>query len=414
MKAVAHSDRQLVVITVLLVLFGLLTLYSAGQTDVPTRAHGVWWRQFVWFGAGIVVVWLSSMVSPRILEWVAPALYGLGIVLLLVVLVVGTGAGTAESSHSWLSIGGVRIGQPAEFAKVATVLMLARHLSSIREAPRSLRDLLAPGVIVGVPFLLVLKQPDLGSALVFVGILFAMLFWAGTRPFLLFMLASIGISLLLAFSTTAWSIYMIALFLLFLLFRPFVLDAVLIYLANIVMGAIAMPIWQRLAPYQQNRLLTFLNPEIDPQKAGYHAIQSKVAIGSGGWFGTGFTDGPQKRLAFLPEQHTDFVFSVVGEELGFLGVLVALGLFAALFFQLLRIARRAGDPFSSLLVFGILGMLFTHVFENVGMTVNVMPITGIPLPFFSYGGSFFLICSVCLGMAFRVSIEARRSGYPDF
>lgn len=414
MKAVAHSDRQLVVVTVLLVLFGLLTLYSAGQTDVPTRAAGVWWRQFVWFGAGIVVVWLTAMVSPRVLEWMAPALYGLGIVLLLLVLVVGTGAGTAESSHSWLSIGGVRIGQPAEFAKVATVLMLARHLSSIREAPRSLRDLLAPGIIVGVPFLLVLKQPDLGSALVFVGILFAMLFWAGTRPFLLFMLASAGISLLLAFSTTAWSIYMIGLFLLFLLFRPFVLDAVLIYLANIVMGAVAMPIWQRLAPYQQNRLLTFLNPEIDPQKAGYHAIQSKVAIGSGGWFGTGFTEGPQKRLAFLPEQHTDFVFSVVGEELGFVGVVVALGLFAALFFQLLRIARRAGDPFSSLLVFGILGMLFTHVFENVGMTVNVMPITGIPLPFFSYGGSFFLICSVCLGMAFRVSIEARRSGYPDF
>jgi rod shape determining protein RodA len=175
-----------------------------------------------------------------------------------------------------------------------------------------------------------------------------------------------------------------------------------------------MPVWKKLAPYQQNRLLTFLNPEIDPQKAGYHAIQSKVAIGSGGWFGTGYTEGPQKRLAFLPEQHTDFVFSVVGEELGFVGVMIALGLFAMLFHQLLRIARRASDPFSSLVVFGILGMLFTHVFENVGMTVNVMPITGIPLPFFSYGGSFFLICSLCLGIAFRVSSEGRRSGYLEF
>jgi rod shape determining protein RodA len=146
--------------------------------------------------------------------------------------------------------------------------------------------------------------------------------------------------------------------------------------ANVAMGAIAMPLWTRLAPYQQNRLLTFLNPEVDPRAAGYHAIQSRVAIGSGGWFGTGYTDGPQKRLAFLPEQHTDFVFSVVGEELGFLGVFVALSLFLTLFLILVRIARRAPDPFSSLVVFGIVGLFFTHVFENVGMTVNLMPITG--------------------------------------
>ena len=126
--------------------------------------------------------------------------------------------------------------------------------------------------------------------------------------------------------------------------RPYVWDWVVFLTANVAMGAIAMPLWNRLAPYQQNRLLTFLNPEADPRAAGYHAIQSRVAIGSGGWFGTGYTEGPQKRLAFLPEQHTDFVFSVVGEELGFVGVLVALGLFLALFLVLLRIARRATDP----------------------------------------------------------------------
>ena len=152
--------------------------------------------------------------------------------------------------------------------------------------------------------------------------------------------------------------------------------------------------------------LTFLNPEADPRAAGYHAIQSRVAIGSGGWFGTGYTQGPQKRLAFLPEQHTDFVFPVVGEE-------VALSLFLALFLALLRIARRATDSFSSLVTFGILALFFTHVFENVGMTVNLMPITGIPLPFFSYGGSFFIICSLCLGLAFRVAWDSRQSGYPD-
>jgi rod shape determining protein RodA len=409
----AKLDRHLVAISLGLMLFGLLTLYSAGQTDVPTHAAGVWQRQLVWFGVGVVAGWVVFHVSLRLLEWLAPALYALSLALLMVVLVVGTGAGTALSSHSWLSIGGHQIGQPSELAKVATVLMLARYLSGRREPPRSLRDLLVPGIIVGAPFLLVLKQPDLGSAIVFIGIAFAMLFWSGVRPRLLFLIASPGLSLLLAFTNWVWAIWMVGVTLLLVLWRPYIYDALVVWFLNVAMGTIALPLWQRLAPYQQNRLLTFLNPEADPRAAGYHAIQSRVAIGSGGWFGTGYTQGPQKRLAFLPEQHTDFVFPIVGEELGFLGVLVALGLFLALFLTLLRIARRATDPFSSLVTFGILGLLFTHVFENVGMTVNLMPITGIPLPFFSYGGSFFIICALCLGLAFRVAWDSRQSGYPD-
>src|SRR4051795_2602359 len=406
-------DRQLITVTFGLVLFGLATLYSAGQTDVPTRAAGVWYHQFFWFGLGIIGAWVIFHVSLRVLEWISPALYAFSVLLLGVVLLVGTGAGTAEGSHSWLSVGGHQIGQPSELAKVATVLMLARYLSSRREPPRLLRDLLVPGVIVGTPFLLVMKQPDLGSAIVFIGIAFAMLFWAGVRPRLLILLASPALSLLLAFSNWAWGAWIVAFTALLFVWRPYLSDALLIWFLNVAMGAVALPLWKRLAPYQQNRLLTFLNPEVDPRAAGYHAIQSRVAIGSGGWFGTGYTEGPQKRLAFLPEQHTDFVFSVVGEELGFLGVLVALTLFLALFLVLLRIARRATDPFSSLAVFGIVGLFFTHVFENVGMTVNLMPITGIPLPFFSYGGSFFIICSLCLGLALRVAWDSRMSGYTD-
>jgi rod shape determining protein RodA len=406
-------DRNLVLVSLALMAFGLATLYSAGQTDVPTRAAGMWHRQVVWFGVGIVMCWVIYNISLRVLEWVAPALYAFSVLLLGVVLLVGTGAGTAESSHSWLSVGGHQIGQPSELAKVATVLMLARFLSGRKEAPRSLRDLIGPALIVGVPFLMVLRQPDLGSALVFVGIFFAMLFWSGVRPRLLFLLATPGISLFLAFNTLAWSAWIIVFVLILIAWRPYVWDWTMFLAANVAMGAIAMPLWTRLAPYQQNRLLTFLNPEADPRAAGYHAIQSRVAIGSGGWFGTGYTEGPQKRLAFLPEQHTDFVFSVVGEELGFLGVVVALGLFLTLFLVLLRIARRATDPFSSLAVFGIIGLFFTHVFENVGMTVNLMPITGIPLPLFSYGGSFFIICSLCLGVALRVAYDSRSSGYLD-
>jgi rod shape determining protein RodA len=409
----AAIDRRLLWVTLGLMAFGLLTLYSAGQTDVPTHAAGVWYRQLFWFGLGTAAGWVVFHMSLRLLEWLAPALYAFALLLLVVVLAVGTGAGTAQSSHSWLSVGGHQIGQPSEFAKVATVLMLARYLSGRKEPPRSLRDLVVPAIIVGVPFLLVLKQPDLGSAIVFIGIAFAMLFWAGVRPRLLFMIASPGLSLLLAFSTWAWGIWIIVFTTLLVVWRPYIYDALVFGFLNIAMGTVALPLWQHLQPYQQNRLLTFINPEADPRAAGYHAIQSRVAIGSGGWFGTGYTQGPQKRLAFLPEQHTDFVFPVVGEELGFVGVMVALSLFLALFLSLLRIARRATDSFSSLVTFGILALLFTHVFENVGMTVNLMPITGIPLPFFSYGGSFFIICALCLGLAFRVAWDSRQAGYPD-
>lgn len=410
----AGIDRPLASVAFVLILYGIVVMYSAGQTDVATSAAGVWHRQFVWLGLGLVVGFVAFKTSFRLLEWVAPAIYLFSLLLLLVVLVVGTGAGTAEGTKSWLAIGGHRIGQPSELAKLGTVLMLARYLSSLKEPPRSLRDLGIPCGIVGIPFLLVMKQPDLGSAIVFIGIFFAMLFWAGVRPRMLFMVVSPAVSLLMAFSNWSWAIWILIVIGLMLLWRPYVWEWATVIGLNIVTGVSALVLWNKLADYQRNRLLSFLNPEADPRGAGYQALQSKTAIGSGGWLGSGFTEGPQKRLAFLPEQHTDFVFSVVGEELGFVGVVVALGLFLTLFLILIRVARRAADPFSSLVVFGILGLWFTHIFENVGMTINIMPITGIPLPFFSYGGSFFLICSICLALALRVAWDSRLAGYTDW
>lgn len=406
-------DRSLIAIVLLLLGYGLAILYSAGQTDAPTNAAGAWSRQLIWIGFGLVAAYVAFRASPRLLEWAAPAIYGLSLLLLILVLVVGTGAGSAASSKSWLSVGGIRIGQPVELAKLGTILLLGRYLSSLRAPPDSLRDLVAPGLMAGVPLVLVLAQPDLGSAIVFIGILFAMLFWAGVRPSLLLVLASPLVSLLLSVDTRLWGGWMILLAVLLILWRPFLAEGALVYVVNSAMGVLAIILWDRLKPYQQKRLSTFLNPELDPANAGYQAIQSKVAIGSGGFFGNGFGSGPQKRLAFLPEQHTDFVFSVVGEELGFLGVLVALGLFLALLMVLVRIARRATDPFGGLIVAGILGLLFTHVFENIGMTVNVMPITGIPLPFFSYGGSFLLSTALAMGLVLRVAWESRRAGYAD-
>jgi rod shape determining protein RodA len=407
-------DRPLVITIGLLLTFGLIVLYSAGQTDVPNfAAAGAWKRQMFWIGGGIVVAYTAFTISPRLLEWGALPVYVVAILLLLLTLVIGGGSGTAASSKSWLMIGGHKIGQPSEIAKLAVVLMLARHLSSRRESPETVSECVPAALIAGFPALLVLLQPDLGSALVFVGIFFAMLFWAGTPGPILLLIASPVVSLLMAFNLITWVAWMAILLLVLTLVRPFFWEGVAIFLANSAMGFIALPIWNKLAVYQQNRLLTFLNPEVDPQKAGYHAIQSKVAIGSGGWFGNGYLDGPQKRLAFLPEQHTDFIFAVLGEELGFVGVLAALILFFALFLIVARIARRATDPFSSLMTFGILGLLFTHVFENVGMTVNVMPITGIPLPFFSYGGSFLLSTALSVGLILRTAWDSRLGGYVD-
>ncbi|HMJ59335.1 MAG TPA: rod shape-determining protein RodA [Gemmatimonadales bacterium] len=406
-------DKPLLGAVLALAAFGLATLYSAGQTEVPTFVATIWHRQLIWLALGAVAGFLMFRTSPRMLEWATPFVYGIAVFLLALTLFFGTGAGTAAGSKSWIALGSLRLGQPAELAKLAVILMLARWLAGLREPPATLRDLIPPCVIAGVPCFLVVLQPDLGSAIVFIAILFCMLLWAGTKPSLMVLLASPAIGLALAFSTVAWGVWIAVLCGLLLWWRPYVWEGLAVVAANVAMGVFALPFWNRLAPYQQNRLLAFLNPEVDPRATGWHVIQSKVAVGSGGLFGKGFTLGTQKRLAFLPAQHTDFIFSVVGEELGFVGVVVALALFAGLVFVLLRIARKATDPFSSLCVFGIAGMLFTHIIENVGMTINLMPITGIPLPFFSYGGSFLLACSVGVGIALRVAWESRQSGYAE-
>lgn len=413
LSRVRQLDKALVVAVPLLALYGLATLYSAGQTDVPTFVATIWHRQLIWLALGFTVAAVTFRTSPRMLEWATPFVYGIAIFLLVLTLLVGTGAGTAAGSKSWLAIGGQRFGQPAELAKVAVILMLARWLATLREPPATLRDLIVPFAITGLPGLLVFAQPDLGSAIVFAAILFVMLFWAGTKPSLLLLAASPVVGLVLAFSTVAWGVWLAILAGLLLWWRPYLWEGFAIMGLNVLGGVLALPMWNRLEPYQQNRLLAFLNPDVDPRAAGWHVIQSKVAVGSGGLIGKGFTEGTQKRLAFLPAQHTDFPFSIVGEELGFLGVLVALCLFAWLLFSLLRVARKATDPFSSLCVFGIAGLFFTHIVENVGMTINLMPITGIPLPFFSYGGSFLLACLIGVGIALRVAWESRQSGYAE-
>jgi rod shape determining protein RodA len=285
--------------------------------------------------------------------------------------------------------------------------MLARVLATRRDAPRSLLDLWKPALVVGIPWVIIMLQPDLGTGIVFIGIFFGMLYWSGVSWPLLILLGSPAVSLVLSFSTGLWGAWFFILVALVLWYRPYLIEGIILMMANVATGVVAPLLWEKLAPYQQNRLKVFLDPSADPRASGYHVIQSKVAIGSGGILGKGFTLGTQKRLAFLPEQHTDFIFSVVGEELGFIGVTIALTLFLWLFFRITQIAQRANDSYSSLVAFGLMTSWFVHVLVNVGMTLNLMPITGIPLPFFSYGGSFMLASWLAIGVLMRISGEGR-------
>jgi rod shape determining protein RodA len=297
--------------------------------------------------------------------------------------------------------------QPAELAKLATILALARYLASRQEDPTTLRALVIPAAIVGLPLGLVILQPDLGTVLAFVGILFAALFWAGAPIGFLILLLSPGISLVLSYNAMIWAGFFLVLIgsLYLFRYRLFPVESLSVILANLAVGTVSAPLWNSLAEYQQNRILVFLDPSVDPRGAGYHLVQSMVAIGSGGLSGKGFTEGTQKAFDFLPEQHTDFIFSVIGEELGFLGTGFALALFAFILYRLVRMAEEVADPFAGLVIFGIFGAWLVHIFVNVGMTVGMVPVTGIPLPFVSYGGTFLLMCWVAVAMATRVTQE---------
>lgn len=399
-RAAFLGDPGLVGMSVLLALLGIAMIYSAGQVELPSVATGAWRRQLMWLAIAIVAFFSVTRVPLRWLEWATPWIYTVSVLLLLVVLAVGSGPNT----RSWLRFGGISF-QPAELAKLGTVLMLARFFAGRRDTVQRLAELWKPVAIILVPFFLVLAQPDLGSALIFGVILICALYWAGVPLLTIFMLVSPGVSMILGFSAAIWGVWFLILIGVLYVRRPFFIEALFVALANIAAGATTLPLWNRLATYQQNRLLVFLNPEIDPRGAGWHLIQSQVAIGSGGWFGQGYGQGPQKRLSFLPEQHTDFIFSVVGEELGFLGAVVLLIAFTWFLRRVLVLALRAPAGYGSMVAFCFFGVWFAHLVINVGMTVGLMPITGLPLPFLSYGGSFLLMMFIGIGIVARVATE---------
>jgi rod shape determining protein RodA len=403
------GDPVLVTGVVVMSLFGAAMIYSAGHLEVPDpAAENAWRNQLTWIGISLAALFVMMHIPLRWLEWLATPAYVVGLVVLAVTLVIGEGAGTAASMRGWIRFGGFAV-QPAQFANVATVLMLGKLMGSWREPPRTVWGLWKPIAVTVVPMLMILAQPDLGTAMVFIGVLLAAMFWAGTPLGLMFLLLSPVFGLAVAYMATwIYSLYMIGLIAFLYFYRARTSEWVVVLALNLVMGTIAWPLWNSLEHYQKMRIISFVDPTQDPRGAGYQVIQSKVAIGSGGVFGQGFLDGPQKRLKFLPEQHTDFIYAVIGEEMGLVGAGAVLLLYFVILWRLVRIAERLTDPFAGVVVFGIVGAWFTHILVNVGMTLGVMPVTGIPLPFLSYGGSFLLASFIALGVAQRVALEQGR------
>lgn len=401
--AFRNQDLVLLGIALLLVAVGILLIYSA---TYEAEAGHVYKKQILWAFVGLIAMAGTIVLPTKVFYAFAYTLFGLAVVFLLVVLILPA----AEGARRWIVLGPVRI-QPSELVKVATVLALARYLSHKNVNLERIRYLVLPFIFVLVPLMLVAREPDLGTSMTFAAVLFPMLYWAGLKPQHLFFIFSPLASGICSFSWLLWTFFGLALLGGIAVYRPRVWAIILLIGINVCVGISTPKLWDQLRPYQRQRIQSFLNPDKDPLGAGYQVIQSKVAIGSGGLRGKGFLRGTQTnpRFGFLPVQHTDFIFSVAGEELGFLGSMVILALYFMLIWRTLKVATLVQNSFGSLTAVGLGSILLFHIFVNVGMTIGLMPVTGIPLPFLSYGGSSLLANMILVGLLLNLS--ARKYEY---
>jgi len=396
---ITGMDYGLILIVLMLVLVGLMAIYSASYKVESPDLKANFSRQVVWFLISIVCMAIAIIVPTKVYEVSAYWLYALAIILLIFTLILNRG-----SIARWINIGPVHI-QASEFAKIAIILALARYLSHERRKLNKIKDLAVSFGIVVLPFLLVAKQPDLGTALVFLAIILPIIFWAGMPSYFLFVIVAPFMIMISSFNYYTYFLAMIIIALVLLFFKPGLFKAMLFMVVNIIVGILTPLLWNQLHAYQRHRILTFLGIEMDPHGLSYQVIQSKVAIGSGGFLGKGLLKGTQTQLRFLPEQHTDFVFSLIGEELGFLGGLFIMVLFLVLLLRGIYIAAKVRNKFSGLMVIGATAILGYHIIVNIGMTVGMMPVTGLPLPFISYGGSSLIVCMTLTGMIINASIR---------
>ncbi|MCM2272111.1 MAG: rod shape-determining protein RodA [candidate division Zixibacteria bacterium] len=387
-------DWKLIGAFLALSLIGIMTIYSSQHNSSDAYRQTFFLRQMVWlliaFGSFLAVLHLPQ----RFFDGGAYVMYVVAVILLVAVLMVGH---TRLGATRWFDFGPISFA-PADLGKLAILLTLSRFFAYTRLPVTSKRRLALSAVLVIVPMMLVLKQPDLGTSLIFPVILIALWFWSGLSPWYLLLILSPFVSMIAAYYWLSWAIYLVGLMIFLAVLRPGIVLAIFIMLLNLGFGMVTPFIWEKLEGYQQNRILTFLNPGHDPRGAGYQIIQSKIAIGSGGVLGKGYLQGSQARLDFLPERHTDFIFSVLGEEFGFVGGMVVIGLFTFAFFRCLRIAVRCRSRFASYVVIGATAVIFFQFVVNIGMVIGFMPVTGLPLPFVSYGGTALLVSWVFVGM----------------
>ncbi len=401
MRRMPPFDWPLAFATLALIGIGLATVYSA--TSVPGAHEGLWQKQLVWFGAAVVIAWIIAAVHYRFYDAVSWPLYAVSLLLLVAVFVVGV---ERMGAKRWIEFGSFQF-QPSEIAKLATAFVLARFFDHARLDLRKIRWWLPPLLIAIVPFVLVAKEPDLGNASSFPAMLIAMYFWAGmpAGQLLLGLSPIFNVALFFLTGSVWWFVAMFAGILAFA--RPRIVVLVAMIALNGAV-AVALPnLWNHLHDYQKRRIETFLNPEHDPTGSGYQVIQSKIAIGSGGLVGKGYLKGSQKALAFLPMRHTDFIYSVVGEELGLLGSLTVVLLYGIVVFRGYRLASIARDGFASLMAVGITTALFFHILVNMLMTIGWAPVTGVPLPFLSYGGTALIVNCIQIGLLQNVALRRR-------
>ena len=385
-----------------IILFGtgLAAIYSSTYNN--PLAHGNFEKQIIWGIAGLMIFFTIYSLPSNVFKQSALPVYLSSLFLLFIVLVIGR---TISGSKSWINFGTLGF-QPSEFAKVGTILMLAKYLSRNNTNIETFKDLLFTLAIGLMPVALILLEPDMGTVFVFLAMIITLIFWKGISVFAMFIVLSPAF---VAISSLFGMFYFIASLLivvaLLFVFRQDFFFSGSIFALNLACGFFTDYVFRALSPHQQNRIQAFIDPMSDPLGSGYNTIQAQVAIGSGGFWGKGFMAGHQTQLQFIPEQWTDFIYCVVGEEFGFIGAIIVLSLFIYLFIRILKIASSSKDEFLSLVSIGILAVFFTHFIINIGMVVGLLPIIGIPLPFVSAGGSalitYYAAMSLCMGIWLR-------------
>lgn len=387
-------DALMFFVTLGILTAGLFAIFSATYTS----GADYFTKQLTFALLGIVLMLVISYIPPRIIAKGSYIFYGISLILLVLVLLFGK---KISGSKSWFSVGGFGI-QPSEFAKIATILAVANFLSRTEDGFRNVNKLIEFLKVCGfiiVPVLLVMRQPDMGTSLVFLSMILPILFWVGLSPYVLFVIISPIIVVIAAFfGMTYFIIALVIVGLTLLLFKKNILLTAGILVFNFAIGISVDTLYHKLLPYQQNRIKAVFDPTTDPLGSGYNVIQSKVAIGSGGLFGKGFLEGTQTQLKFIPEQWTDFIYCMIGEEFGFAGSIIILALYMIIIFQLVNNAYMTKNRFLSVACIGFASIIFFHLMINVGMTIGIMPVIGIPLPLMSYGISSLLSFLVMIGI----------------